>query len=164
MSEEIVLVARPDQEQVIASLIEAKRGYSLEQLAVLSPAQTDEVLRDWYNQAADRKLIRLINLWVRALVGDPTPAGVYEWRAVEAAGDVPTVVAYDARGGTTRATVGQLVVLSNEIAGREVLRPGQWIYRLRDAYTQQQARKRQAFAAEENRIAEGKALDFLADV
>ncbi|TXH50675.1 MAG: hypothetical protein E6Q97_20000 [Desulfurellales bacterium] len=164
MGEEIVLVSRPDQDQAIASLIEAKRGYSLEQLALLSPAQTDEILRDWYNQAADRKLIRLINLWVRALVGDPTPAGVWSWRTVEAAGDVPTVVTYDGAAGTTRATVGALVVLSNEIAGREVLRPGQWIYRLRDAYLQDQARKRQAHAAEENRVAEAKVMDFLTEV
>ena len=161
-NEEIVLVTRPDQDQAIAGLIEAKQAYTVEQLAVLSPAQTDEILRGWYLEASERKLIRLINLWVRSLAGEPTNAGLWEWRF--GGGDSVIVVGYDGRTGVTRASVGGLAVLDNEAPGREVFRPGQWLYRLRDAYIEQQARKRQAFEVEENRAAEKKVVDFLTEV
>ncbi len=160
---EIVLIQRPQQDQAIQDLIATRQGYSLEQLAAFSPAQIDEVLRQFYLQAADKKLIRLINLWVRSLVGAPN-GGIWEFRSVAITGDVPTIVRYDGTSGTTRATVGGLLVLSNEIPGREVLRPGNWILQLRDAYVQHQASARHEFEVAENRQAEAKVLDFLADV
>ena len=160
---EIVLIERPEQEQAIGALVAAKRAYSLEELARMEPVQIDEVLRQFYLQAVDRKVIRLINLWVRALA-PATSAGVHEWRSVAVAGDVPTVVSYDLRSGTTRAMVGDLVVLSNEVPGRELMRPGDWLYRLRDAYQLHQAGVRHAQEVAIDQEAGRKVTDFLAEV
>lgn len=160
---EIVLIQRPEQEQAIEALIAARQAYSMEELAVMQ-GSTDEILHRFYLEAAERKLIRLVNLWVRALAGGPNPAGVWEWRLVAITGDVPTVVAYDGRSGTTRATVGDLVVLTNEIPGKEILQPGQWLLRLRAAYIQQMAGVRHTQEIAESQTREKKVLDFLADV
>lgn len=164
MSEtELVPIEPNANENAIQGLIVAKEKHRIEDLAQLDSAQIDEILRGYYLQAADQKLILLINLWIRELVG-PQTSGVFEWRSTAITGDVQTVVVYDSNTGTTKATVGNLVVLSNEIAGRELLRPGQWLHRLHDAYRQRQATRRHTQEIEAGRVAQKTILDFVADV
>ena len=164
MTESVIVPIEPnDNENAIQALIVAKQEQKIEDLARLDPAQIDELLRGYYLQAAEQKLILMVNLWVREMVG-PQTSGVFEWRSTAITGDVQTVVAYDSNTGTTKATVGNLVVLSNEIAGRELLRPGQWLHRLHDAYRQRQATIRHTEEIEAGRAAQKTILDFVADV
>jgi len=160
---EVVQIQPNENENAIQALIVAKQGRGIEDLARLDPAQIDEILRGYYLQAVDQKLILMVNLWIRELVG-PQTSGVFEWRSTAITGDVPTVVIYDSNTGTTKGTVGNLVVLSNEIAGRELLRPGQWLHRLHDAYRQRQATQRHTEEIEVSRAAQKTILDFVADV
>lgn len=159
----IVPIEQNENENAIQTLIVAKERHQITDLARLDPAQIDEILRGYYLQAAEQKLILMVNLWVRELVG-PQTSGVFEWRSTAITGDVQTVVVYDSNTGTTKATVGNLVVLSNEIAGRELLRPGQWLHRLHDAYRQREATIRHTEEIEAGRVAQKTILDFVADV
>ena len=159
----IVPIEQNENEIAIQALILAKQEQKIEDLARLDPAQIDEILRGYYLQAVQQKLILMVNLWVRELVG-PQTSGVFEWRSIAITGDVQTVVIYDSNTGTTKGTVGNLVVLSNEIAGRELLRPGQWLHRLHDAYRQRQATIRHTEEIEAGRAAQKTILDFVADV
>lgn len=161
---EIVVIERREEEQAIEALILAKQNYTVEQLVRMPEDQTDEILHQFYLQARDARLIRLINLWVRALAGSAPANGIFEWRSVAITGDVPTVVVYDSRTGTTRATVGDSVVLNNEIAGREFLQPGNWLRKLRAAYIEKMAGIEHAQEIDRSRRHEQKITDFLTDV
>lgn len=130
-----------NHEEAIAALVLAKRERTPESLIRLNSDDRDQIKRADYLKAAENGVVLLFALAIKRLSG-ATQGNVYVWTSGA------TTAKYDAGTATLRVTVGDLVVLSDELPGREVMIPGQWCYALHDAYrtliAREDAERRQA--------------------
>lgn len=156
---EIIPIAQDPHGAEITALISLKNSVTITDLAA-QPDRIDSLLAEYYRQASQKGLIVLINTAIRAL-GIEAPAGVFEWQSSNGRN---IHCRYNSAAGTTIIAVGGLVVLSNERPEAMILRPGEWMHYLNDAYRTRQREQAWQVEVEAQRTNEGKLNDFLADV
>lgn len=150
-------------QEAFTALVVQKQSLNPAEVVKWQPAQYVQQYRDWYYQASAAGLIVQINLAIRACGVEASP-GQYHWEFQHAT--EPTITArHDATAGTTRITVGNVVVLDNATADREILNPGEyWQNALGSAYRAKLAAQQHAQTKEREKLQESFAADFLTRV
>jgi len=125
---------RENHEEAITGLVLAKRERTPESLIRLSSDDRDRIKREDYLRAADSGLILFFALALSRL-GESGDSRAWVWKSNA------ITAKYDAGTASFRVTVGNILVLSDEVPGREVMIPGQWCFAIHDAYKDMLARE-----------------------
>jgi len=128
---EIVPVQPADIDKSLTVLVEARREM-LPKLPGLGVDELRAVYRWFYLKAVNEHWLTIINLVIRQanVMRDEKPS----WH--QSTFGLTINASYDPATGATVVLVNDLKVFSNERAGEELCIPGQWMHRMRDAYTQ----------------------------
>lgn len=148
---------RENHEEAISGLVLAKRERTPESLIRLSSDDRDQIKREDYLRAADSGLILFFALALSRL-GEERQARVWTWTSGA------TTAKYDAGTASFRVTVGNILVLSDELPGREVMIPGQWMFSIHDAYKELLAREEAARRQDSMRRAGEQIAEMTAEV
>lgn len=148
---------RENHEEAISGLVLAKRERTPESLIRLSSDDRDQIKRADYIRAADSGLILFFALALSRL-GEERQARVWTWTSGA------TTAKYDAGTASFRVTVGNILVLSDELPGREVMIPGQWCFAIHDAYRELLAREDAARRQDSMRRAGEQIAEMTAEV
>lgn len=122
------------EEAAIEALVLAKRDRTPESLIRLNADDREALKRTDYLRAAENGVPLLFALAIRRL-GTCGEGKVWTWQS----GAI--TAKYDEGAATLRVTVGDVLAMSDELPGREVMIPGQWCFTLHDAYQQALARE-----------------------
>lgn len=150
--------ATQSQEQVIESLVLAKRERSALSLVQLNADDRERMLRADYLTASDAGLILFFNLALQ-MIGEKSPSAK-SWTWTKGS----LRASYDADAMITIVSVGDVVVLSNEMPGRERLIAGQWMHTIYDAAMAVDTRKQSEASRAALRQGSEQINDMLADV
>lgn len=164
MDPNVTLVPIPphETEQQINQLVERRSWYGIRELS--KPGEALEAARGMYLEAHRGGLILRLTLAIQAL-GQLVEPGLFRWQLPFSPG-LDLIAVHNANNGTTVVRVGELVVLSDETPGQELLRPGagKWLKQMSAEYDAHLAKAEWASRTQQQKQVAKEINEFLADV